>query len=211
MKDKNIKLFNRSGLRKGATFVELLITVVISVIPLSAVGVLIVGGQQNWHKAFRASNREIEIQGQAATAIFSNIGRKAYIANCVLGAITESSNSLVAGKSIQFTYVPSSDKKKKPRGRKHNSNALLPVPTQFALFYFVPGEKKLKIDYGRFPFHINQTSFATAVIAENVEDVRFIRSKIGNVLQRCVNMEMTLKDPVNGDIVTVMATTLMRN
>jgi hypothetical protein len=200
MKDKDFKLFNRPGFRKGATFVELLVAAAISVLPLSAVGVLIVGGHQNWHKAFHAGNREVEIQGQAATAFFGNIGRKAYIDNCVLRSITESSDSLVAGKSIQFTYwVPS---KRQPLRRS---------PTEYAMFYFDEVEKKLKIDYGRFPFYINQTSFATAVIAENVVDVRFTRPKIGNVLQRCVNMEMTLKDPVNGDIVTVMATTLMRN
>jgi len=94
---------------------------------------------------------------------------------------------------------------------RQNSSDLQRSPTEYARFYFVAAEKKLKIDYGRFPFYINQTSFATAVIAENVVDVRFTRPIIGNVPQRCVNMEMTLKDPVNGDIVTVMATTLMRN
>jgi len=201
MKDKDFKLFNRPGLRKGATFVELLIAAAISVLPLSAVGILFVGGHQNWHKTLESSNREIEIQGQAATAFFGNIGRKAYVDNCVFHSITESSDSLVAGKSVEFRYWTQS--------QRPNSSDLHLVPTEYALFYL--DEKKLKIDYGRFPFYINQTSYATAVIAENVEDVRFTRPKIGNVLQRCVNMEMMLKDPVNGDVVTVMATTLMRN
>ncbi len=205
MKDKGFNLFNRPGLRKGATFVELLIAAAISVIPLSAVGILFVGGHQNWHKTLESSNRAIEIQGQAATAFFGNIGRKAYVDNCVFHSITESSDSLVASKSVEFRYWTQS--------QRHNPNSsdLRLVPTEYAMFYFDEVEKKLKIDYGRFPFYINQASFATAVIAENVVDVRFTRPKIGNVLQRCVNMEMTLKDPVNGDIVTVMATTLMRN
>jgi len=209
MKDKDFKLFSRPGFRKGTTFVELLVAVAISVLPLSAVGVVLVGAHQNWHKAFRSGNREIEIQGQAATAFFGNIGRKAYIDNCVLRSITESSDSLVAGKSIEFTYWASSG----TQSQRHdqNSSNLQLSPTEYARFYFDEVEKRLKIDYGRFPYYINQTSFATAVIAENVVDVRFTRPKIGNVLQRGVNMEMTLKDPVNNDIVTVMATTLMRN
>jgi len=205
MKDKVFKLFNRPGLRKGATFVELLIAAAISVIPLSAVGIMFVGGHQNWHKTLESSNRAIEIQGQAATAIFGSIGRKSYVGNCELSSITESSASLLAGKSVMFTYWTESQR------YNPNSSNLRMVPTEYAMFYLDEAEKKLKIDYGLFPFYINPSSYATAVIAENVEDVRFIRPIIGNVLQRCVNMEMTLKDPVKGDIVTVMATTLMRN
>jgi len=207
MKDKDFKLFNRPGLRKGATFVELLIAAAISVIPLSAVGILFVGGHQNWHKTLESSNREIEIQGQAATAIFGNIGRKAYVDNCVFHSITDSSDSLVAGKSVMFTYcAPSTSQSQRHR---QNSSDLQRSPTEYALFYL--DDKKLKIDYGLFPFYINQTSFKTFVIAENVEDIRFTRPIIDNVPQRSVNMEMTLKDPVKGDTVTVMATTLMRN
>lgn len=204
MKNKDFKLFNRPGFRKGTTFVELLVAAAISVIPLSAIGILLVGAQQNWHKTFHSGNREVEIQGQAATAFFGNIGRKAYIDNCVLRSITESSDSLVAGKSVEFVYWAQSQR------HNQNSSDLQLNPTEYARFYFDEVEKRLKIDYGRYPY-VNQTKFATAVIAENVVDVRFTRPKIGNVLQRCVNMEMTLKDPVNGDIVTVMATTLMRN
>ena len=203
MKNENFKLFNRPGFRKGATFVELLVAAAISVLPLSAVGILFVGGHQNWHKTFDSSNRKIEIQGHAATVFFGNIGRKAYVDNCVLHSITESSNSLVAGKSVEFRYWTQS--------QRHNPNSsdLRLSPTEYALFYL--DDKKLKIDYGLFPFYINQTSFKTFVIAENVEDVRFTRPIIGNVPQRSVNMEMTLKDPVRGDTVTIMATTLMRN
>lgn len=202
MKDKEFKLFSRPGFSKGTTFVELLVAAAISVIPLSAVGVLLVGAHQNWHKTFSSGNREIEIQGQVATAFFGNIGRKAYVDNCVLGSITESSNSLMAGKSVEFRYWTPSQR------HNPNSNNLRLNPTEYARFYLA--DKKLKIDFGPFPF-INQTSYKTFVIAENVEDVRFTRPIICNVPQRSVNMEMTLKDPVKGDTVTVMATTLMRN
>ena len=196
MKNGNFKLLNRPNFRKGATFVELLIAATISMLPLSAVGVLLVGGHQ------------IEIQGHAATAFFGNIGRKAYVDNCVLHSITESSNSLVAGKSVEFRYwTPSQGH------NPHNPHSSdLPLsPTEYAMFYLDEVEKKLKIDFGQFPFYINQTSYKTFVIAENVEDVRFTRPIICNVPQRSVNMEMTLKNPVKGDTVTVMATTLMRN
>ncbi|KKL52478.1 hypothetical protein LCGC14_2285050, partial [marine sediment metagenome] len=51
----------------------------------------------------------------------------------------------------------------------------------------------------------------TVVIAENVTRVKFHRTIENNVGQACVKMEITLRDPYDGKIITMSTATLMRN
>jgi hypothetical protein len=182
---------------QGVTLVEVVMAAAISMIPVFAVATLLIGGQRSWQKSYNLSNRQIEIDGQAAAAIFGRLGRKSARANCTIYRIHRSENELIVGEEVEFAYW--------------GTGGFSMLPTKYAWFYLDEVEKKLKIDYGPYPYGARRRAARTVVIADNVADVEFSRTTFNEIGQGSVRMKLTLTDPDDGKTITIMAATLMRN
>ncbi len=227
-----------AGRRKwlsGVTLVELIITMAIAVIPISSVTVLVVGGQHSWGRTYLSANRRIKSDAEASCTIFGKIGRMSNGENTALIASSGrssrgsrgpkiASTSTSYGTGIEFRYWEQAQQSNSGRsGRRSKSDwssrttvsTTTPqtnlVPTEYARFY-LGGDDKLKIDYGPYPYDsMTRVITRTVVIAENVTRVKFHRTIENNAGQRCVKMEITLRDPNDGKVITIKTATLMRN
>jgi len=194
--------------------VELMITICIAVIPLSAAGILLVGGQRGWEKTYYSAHRQIKADAQTVTAVLGSIGRRSDRDNCVIyesGSgiaavpVSASGDSTVSGQAIEFRYW---DEKGTRRGRGAEPTFGQP-PTYYARFY-LDTDDKLKVDYGPYPY-TNREVIKTAVLADNVTEIQFSRATINGIGQGCLKMDMTLTDHLDSKTITVRAATLMRN
>lgn len=209
MKQERIMLKNRQKFLHGLSLIELMITIAISVIPISLVGILLVGGQNSWRKTYHSAHREVEIQGYTATVTFERVGRKSQSDHCELYSIHGSSGSsertprsythpiLTEADAVEFRY---------------QLDKSSPDNVEYSYFYLDASTNKLMVEYSKYPRSLGQEpTRAVIVLADNVSKVKFSRTTVNNAAQGCVRMELTLKDPVNESPFTIIATTLMRN
>ncbi|MCK5171928.1 MAG: hypothetical protein KAR47_00965 [Planctomycetes bacterium] len=231
--DKRKKL--RTGLWKwaaGVTLVELITTMIIAVIPLSSVTVLVIGGQHSWGKTYLSANRKIKSDAEASCAMFGKLGRKSDGENTALiaslgkdsrsGGIGSISVSNSYGTGIEFRYwdTPQQYTTTASKGGRVGRSGIIAatttaktgiVPTEYARFY-LSSDDKLNLDYGPYPYDtMTRQVTRTVVIAENVTRVKFHRTIENNVGHGCVKMEITLRDPNDGKVITMKTATLMRN
>jgi hypothetical protein len=198
------------------SLVELTMAAAISVIPIYAVWILLVGGQRGWDKTFYLANRQIKADAEAAAVVFGAVGRKSDRCNCVILTSGAGSTAVIAqaagdgvarGEAVEFRYFD-----EKNRGRSQRSTPNLEGPTEYARFYLDKNDSTLKVDYG--PYSSGTTGrkvTSTAVLARNVTRIQFSQQTVNSVGQNCVRMSLTVTDPVDGKGLTVRAATLMRN
>ena len=204
------KVFKNQGFLKGIALIELLISMAVSVIPVSLVGVLLVSGQYNWRQTYEAANNLVEIRSESAATIFGRIGRKSDRNNCELYAgstvLTGDSGKemeLLVGDVVEFRYW------EKAVSRRGQSSSEV---NRYARFYLEDGE--LKVDYGPYPHRNSRKVSRTVVVAESVDSVQFGRMKVNNVEQGSVSMELKLEltpEDDEKDEKVVKAVTLLRN
>jgi len=199
---------------KGVALMELVVAIVISVIPISLAGILLVSGQQNWNQTYKVANSIRAVEAHAATVVFGKIGRKAdrNSSSIFLGkaapalSTSPSGNTLLYGDSILFRYHSLII------GRK-NQNVSLFTPTGFASFYL--DGNQLKVDYGNLKANnLPGKPTKTVVIANNVTSVQFSRSVVNNVKMPTVRMTLTIKEDmqdIDSKTFNVSTATLMRN
>ncbi len=205
------KIRNRFAM--GLTMVELVVTLSISVIPISSVGILIVNGQRSWQNSYQSANRPVLADSQHAFSLFERTGRKSDGSSSVVlptgssegqtdSVLTINADFMQTGKAVEFRYWSA----EKPYGS---------VPTEYARFYFDSESKELKLDRGEYPYKIiGRTIYpgiGTMILSKNVEDVKFSRTIINNAPQNCIRMALTLTDPTDGKVFELIAVTLMRN
>jgi hypothetical protein len=154
----------RSGNRKfgcGVTLVELIITMVIGVTLILAVGTLIVGGQRAWRNTYASAHKKIKEDAQAITITFGSMGRRSnrnhtptdlahsgYVLYKVNGGNFTPAvpltilQEVVSGDAVEFRYwnepLDVTDSYKLLDVKK--------IATAYALFYLKDNE--LKVDYG---------------------------------------------------------------
>jgi hypothetical protein len=187
---------------RGVMLIELVAAAAICLIPVSAVLVLLIGGQRGWRAGYELANRQIEIDGQTASAIFGRIGRKSDYDNCDIYQVTRLNRELICGQMVEFRYWGNNN-----RSRAGNRTS----PTEYARIYFDDNEKKLKVDYGSSPDGARRRAGRSVIIAENVTAVEFSRSRFNKIGHGSVKMKLTMTDPDDGKIITIMAAALMRN
>jgi hypothetical protein len=196
------------------SLVELTMAAAISVIPIYAVWILLVGGQRGWDKTFYLANRQIKADAEAAAAVFGAVGRKSDRRDCVILASGAGSTAVIAqaagdgvarGEAVEFRYFD-----EKGQGRSQRSAPKL--DTEYARFYLDKNDSTLKVDYG--PYSSGTTGrkvTSTAALVRNVTRVQFSQQTVNRIGQNCVRMSLTVTDPVDGKGLTVRAATLMRN
>lgn len=212
--------------RSGMTLTELAITTAISLILLSAVGMLLVSGNMTWQRAYESANREIKQDADNITLAFGSIGRRAnrlgYVIYNINGgtftpAVPRTSNpqEVVSGDAVEFRYwdveLDTTD--------SHKVMDVSKMGTAYALFYLVGGE--LKVDYGSYPPGAvsgggrNTSNITTIVLAENVSTDdgagAFSHTTLNGVGQGSVRINVILTDPEDDETTRVMTATLARN
>jgi hypothetical protein len=195
------------------SLVELTMAAAISVIPIYAVWILLVGGQRGWDKTFYLANRQIKADAEAAAVVFGAVGRKSDRCNCVILTSGAGSTAVIAqaagdgvarGEAVEFRYLD-----EKGQGRSQRST---PKSEAYARFYLDKNDSALKVDYGPYPYGTTGRKVtSTAVLARNVTRIQFSQQTVNSVGQNCVRMSLTVTDPVDGKSLTVRAATLMRS
>lgn len=197
----------------GVTLVEVVMTAAISMIPISAIAVLLIGGQRSWRTSYNSANRQIEINGQAAAAIFGRVGRKSDYDDCEIYRITKSTRELICGEMVEFRYWGNKRTRFVSRSGQSNEGSGA-GPTEYARFYLDEDDeddKKLKVDYGSYPHGARRRPARSVSIADNVTAVEFSRVRFNKIGHGSVKMNLTLTDPDDGKTITITAATLMRN
>ena len=190
----------------GVALIEVVMAAAISMIPISAILVLLITGQRNWRSGYNMANRQIEIDGQAAAAIFGRVGRKSDYDNCKISHLTNLTRTLICGEMVEFRYWGNKRTKFVSSGGASGAG-----PTEYARFYLDEDEKQLKVDYGSYPLGSSRRAARSLSIADNVSSVEFSRVRFNDIGHGSVKMKLTLTDPDDGKRITVTAATLMRN
>jgi len=214
--------------RPGMAMVELIITGTIALVLISAVGVLLDGGNRAWLHTYAVMNSEREADAKAIVAAFGSIGRRSNRASYVLYRIDRGlftpvqpdpsrPQSVLAGDAVEFrcwdVELDASD--------SHHVMDADRAATVYELFYVEDG--RLKVDEGPYPPGAvpagggakNLMGVSTRVLAENVTPDAtvgpFSHTTQAGVGQGCVRLNLILTDPASGDTTRVMAAALMRN
>jgi hypothetical protein len=216
MKNLKSKPFNRDIRAYGFTLLELMTTIAVSVVPMSAVGILLIWGQRNWTKTYLSVNKQIKIDAQTAATVFSEIGRNASQSDSVI--MSESGEESVpditdvdflAGQVAEFRFW-----EPRPVGKSSRSNPQpADQPTDYARFYRDPVDNTLNVDYGPYPYNTRIVA-STRVLARNVVSLEFNQMGFNGVKQNCIRMNLVLSEnevAESEDNITVIATALMRN
>ena len=217
MKNHKSKPFDRDIRAYGFTLLELMTTIIITVIPISVVGILLVGGQHNWNQTYLSVNKQIKIDAQTAATVFSEIGRNASRSESVI--MSESGEESIpeitevdflSGQVVEFRFW-----QPRPVGKGSRSNPRpADQPTDYARVYRNPEDNTLNVDYGPYPYRTRIVA-STRVLARNVVSLEFNQMGFNGVKQGCIRMNLVLSEneeevESEGNI-TVMATALMRN
>jgi len=210
MKSLSFSFIGKRKLAKGVTLIELVIAGAIMMIPISAILVLLITGQRNWAAGYNLSNRQIEIDGHAAAAIFERVGRKSDYSDCEISRIIKSNREMVSGEMVEFRYW-GNRRVRFGSGRGQSNKGFGAEATEYARFYFDRQDGKLMVDYGSYPHGARRSAGRSVSIADNVTNVEFSRSRFNKIGHGSVRMKLALTDPDDSKMITIMAATLMRN
>ena len=219
----------RHKLCSGVTLVELIISMVISLIIILAAGVLLVSGNRSWINTYNSAHEQIKIDAQTVMLTFGSMGRKSNRANYVIydkngeslyPALPQTSNpeEVISGDAVEFRYWDVDLDTDDTYGLLDTKK----TATAYALFY-LDGDK-LKVDYGPYPPGAappdggsrNTSNITTTVLAENVTidpnvDGAFNHTAINGTGRGCVRIKVILTDPRDQDTIDVMTSVMMRN
>jgi prepilin-type N-terminal cleavage/methylation domain-containing protein len=218
----------RQRFRSGVTLIELVITMAISLMLFSAVGLLLISGNRTWQQSYNSANKKIKQEADDVTIAFGSIGRKANRIDYIIYKInsttftpavpiTHNPQEVVSGNAVEFRYWD-------VEFDETDSHKVMDVQkraTAYALFYLTGGQ--LKVDYGPYPpgavpaggGNRNTSNITTTVLAENVSTDpgigAFSHTTLNGVGQGSVRINIILTDPADGESIKVMTATLMRN
>lgn len=204
MRSRKFSFSGKGRLAKGVTLIEVVMAGAIMMVPISAILVLLIRGQRDWLAGYNLASRQIEIDSHAAAAIFERVGRKSDYNNCEISRITKSNGEVIKGEMVEFRYWGS-------KRVSQSSGGSGVEPTEYAQFYLDRQDKKLMVDYGSYPYGARQRAARSVSIADNVTAVEFSRARFNKIGHGSVRMELTLTDPDDSKVITIMAATLMRN
>jgi hypothetical protein len=216
--------------RSGVSLIELAITSAMSVMLISAVGILLVSSSRAWQNTYSSAHKKIRQDAMAVTVAFGAAGRKSNrldyrIYNVIDGVFypaapeTAEPRQVVSGDAVEFRYWDT----ELDQSDTEDLMDVAKTATAYALFY-IEGAK-LKVDYGQYPpggvpeggGKRNKTGVETVILAENVStdtdnDIgAFSHTTLNGVGEGSVRINIVLTDPGDGETIRVMTATLMRN
>jgi hypothetical protein len=205
--------------RPGFTLVEMMIAIVIAVVPIFAVGMLLVGSQRQWTSMFGSATSGVRQDCVTTTTALGSIGRrankKAYTLYNRTGNIhtkanpTGSGQQVVLGDAVEFVYWDTDV--------NENLMEYNVLGTASAFFYL--DNSQLKVNYGPYPpgaldgSGVRRTGngIRTHVLARNVSSLKFSHTVINSTGMGSVRINMVLTDPATNKTITVKTCTLIRN
>jgi hypothetical protein len=212
-----------AAFRSGLTLVELVMAAMISTIIILITGIVLVAGQRNWNDTFNEANSGIRVDAVDTMITFGIVGRQSNKSDyriykeaggAFIRAVPPASQpvSVVTGEAVEFRYWDTE------LNASFIDNAK--TATAYALFY-LEGDT-LKVDRGPYPpGGVNANTLtrngglgvSTTILARNVVDVNFSHTtkNVAGDGDGCVKMDLTLRDPIKKDVLTVKTATLMRN
>ncbi len=159
--------------RSGFTLIELMVTILISVMVFGGIGLVIADSHRGWNKMYNRNNTGVVPDSYVAGKAFDHICRRAYSLVVVLGG---SSDTLTV-----FYYAnPAALPPEKPE----------PLPDSYARFYL--SGTNLMVDYGSLvpnTFNLQSPPASTQKLAEKISSVRFSVPERGPA---CTQMMLTL-------------------
>lgn len=205
---------------RGFTMIELTTAIVLAIIPILAVSVLLVNGQNAWTDIYQSTTDRVHADSQAVLIAFGQTGRKSnrlsyalYNVNgntfSLAAPLTTHPQEVVTGDAVEFRYwdVSRPDKSLLDTSRS---------ATAYALFYLEG--KTLKVDRGSYPpaavsggSRRATNDVKTEVLAENVTRLKFSHTTFSGVGQGAVRIDLELTNPDDGKTVSLKTSTLMRN
>lgn len=228
MKNKKVKIRNKCYI-SGFTLIEMIVAIIINMIVIFGVGMLLIGGNRSWQKCYNSANNQIKQDALATTLTFGNIGRMSNRLSYVIykkngdkysPALPKTKNpeEIVSGDAVEFRYWDSGLDSSDTEGLIDTTK----LATAYAFFYV--DDNKLKVDYGPYPSGAvssssgrrNTIGVTTNILAENVsisgQDAGiFSHTTVNGVGQGSVRINITLKDPDDGESVQIMTATYLRN
>lgn len=206
--------------RKGLTLIELVVTIVISIIPILATGMILASNERFSKKTWSSIHNEMRDDAQKFTILFGLAGRNANRLEYRLYEVENSSFDLavprddtgqnVEGDAVEFIYW----EEDLNRDNVENLMDTSVRGTRYALFYSEEG--KLKVDYGDYPPRgiINGSKREpdrTEVIVRNLERVIFSHKTESGIGKGCVRATVTISNPQTDETMTIKVATLLRN
>jgi len=216
----------------GFTMIDVVITIVVTVVLVPVVGALLVSGHRAWSNTYNSANKKIKQDAQTVMLTFGSIGRMSNqhprkLDQSEYGyAIYEISGSsftvvqpegnekqVISEDAVEFIYWDTELDAELMDNKT--------IGTAYALFY-IDGDK-LMLDRGPYPpgaVPINEGSkntsgVTTTCLAENVsadpETDAFSYTFEDGAPQGSVRIHITLTDPDDGETIKVMTSTFMRN
>jgi len=209
---------------------ELVITAAISLIIVSVVGVLLVGGQRFWLQTYSDSQKQIKLDAQAIMIEFGNMGRRSnrissgvrqgYKIYTNYGdttpAPTDSSTLIATGNAAEFGYW-NYDWDAAGFDWKTVMDQKKPC-TDYVEFYLAGSI--FKAEYGIYAYDSkgvqSKVPARTEILAQNASAgttgmgvFSHTTDKNGNG-NGCVRISLKLTDPSDGEVITIKTATLLR-
>ncbi len=205
---------------------ELMAAMAISMILILVVGVLLIAGQRSWTQTYKSAFDRIKQDAEIVMITFGSMGRRANRLNYVVytenggtyfpAQPATSDEEVVWGDAVEFRYWD-------VELDQADTQQLIDVTKQataYAFFYL--DDETLKVDYGSYPPGAvpagggsRNTADVTTTLAENVtvdpNTGPFSHTTVGGIGQGSVRINITLTDPEDGDSITVMTSTFLRN
>jgi len=216
---------NKTGrkFRAGMTLIELIISVVASIIVLLTVAVLLISGNRGWYQAFDYAHSGVRLNAIETMIAFGISGRKANKSDyklykkdedggtyeVVRPSSEEDPEEVVFGNAVEFRYWDA----------ELNDSFMDTSITGTAYLLFYVEDDKLKLDRGPYPpggvdaSGNKLTPTSSRILALNVESAVFshtTKNAAGDG-KGCVKLDMHLYDPNEEHELTVKTATLMRN
>jgi len=217
--------------RSGFTMIDVVITIVVTVVLVPVVGALLVSGHRAWSNTYNFAHKKIKQDAQTVMLTFGSIGRMSNqhprkldqseygyaiyeIAGSSFSVVQPEGNEkqVITGDAVEFIYWDT-----ELDAELMNKDT---IGTAYALFY-IDGDK-LMLDRGPYPPGAvpineggkNSSGANTTTLAENVSfnpDMgAFSYTFKDGAPQGSVRIHITLTDE-DGETIKVMTSTLMRN
>lgn len=216
----------RSG-RCGFTLMEVLVVIAIAVIPVTAVGILMVGASRSWQKIYDGSQSAARQDAYVIAASLQRFGRQSNLAGYNIYRITNSTFSkampssgqdVAIGQAVEFWYWQDSFNPAEPDAEVLDVSN---TGSHYALYYLEG--RSLKVDFGHVVDGVGgvrnnsrQTAglIETQVLSQHVDITKniniFNHAMLGGQGSGCVNTDMVLTD-TNGVSIEVKFSTLIRS
>lgn len=207
--------------RKAVTLVELVISVVITLIVILAVAVLLVSGQRGLSNMWDSVHSQARIDSDKFTIMFGAIGRKANKLEYNMYNVgsngsfspalpVDATDQVVIADAVEFIFWDESFNQANATTLMNTTNK----GDRYALFY--PSGGNLVLDYGIYPPSAISGSSKrapgkTEIVVNDIESVEFTHNTVASEGKGCIRATVVIEESDTNKRLEIKAATLIRN